>query len=218
MLGGSTTRDFGEVVATMGARRDEDLRAEAARRAPTRVDPVLPTLPCHADDDQHDPTRPEPIGSALDGRIDEDDLEWASHVGLSSMRRINEGAEFVRLAEDVFVITVRGAQPVHHDRHVSLIPNGEARGFSEHTWNVVAEPSDGQQLLCEFVQDGYAGFALDRDALVYMNTTNRHALSRRSPHDVVVIVQVDGYGPDDEEAAVARLAAVLAARPATLPL
>jgi hypothetical protein len=204
-----SVKDFGVIAARMA-----EEKAHANRRgvAPDRGDPVLPTLPCDVDFDEFDADRPTAFDDGLPEGIDAEDLEWASYHGLSRMMRSREGATFLRLSSDVFIISVLGAQPLHHDRHIAM--EDDLQGFSEHTWNIVAEPSSGQMLLCEVGDGMFEHFPLTTSACIYMNTSNRHALSRRDPNDVVVIVQVDGYGPDDRDAAVARIREVLAARPA----
>lgn len=205
--GEAPAMDFGVVARRM----EEENAAAAVRLAPPRSDPFLRSELCRIDEDQFDPTRPVAYDEGLAEPIDGEDLEWAAWTGLRSMRRFNEGAVFLRLAEDVYLITVMGAQPMHHDRHVVDEPFA---GFSEHTWNIIAEPSDDQLLLCEVAECVYEHFPLTRDAFIYMNTSNRHAVTRRSPDSTVVLVQVDGYGPDEPERALARLREVLAARPA----
>lgn len=202
-------------VSDFGAIADR-MAQESAQRAmggisPPRTDPVMPTLPCKADFDEFDASRPVAFDDGLPEGLDAEDLEWASYQGLTRMIQTREGATFLRLSEDVFIISVMGGQPLHHDRHIAM--EEDLNGFSEHTWNIVAEPSDGQFLLCEVADGMFEHFALTMNACVYMNTTSRHALSRRDPNDQVVIVQVDGYGPDQRDEAVARLRQVLAARP-----
>src|SRR3546814_12872363 len=104
-----------------------------------------------------------------------------------------EGASFARLAKDVFLIPVFGGQFLHHDRHLSTISKDEAGGFSEHTWNLVAEGSDDQMLVLEVSEKMFEHFTLERGAFIYMNTMNLHMISRKSPNNVVVIVQVEGF-------------------------
>ena len=155
-----------------------------------------------------------PFGDAMRvGEIEDEDLDLQSHQGLSRMIVSREGATFARLAHDVFLIPVIGGQFLHHDRHLESIPNDENGGFSEHTWNLVAEGSDDQMLILEVGQKIFEHFSLERGAFIYMNTMNLHMISRKSPHDVVVIVQVEGFDRTQRDEAMARLAEVLSQRP-----
>src|SRR3546814_18193994 len=79
------------------------------------------------------------------------------------------------------------------DLHLSTISKDEAGGFSEHTWNLVAEGSDDQMLVLEVSEKMFEHFTLERGAFIYMNTMNLHMISRKSPNNVVVIVQVEGF-------------------------
>lgn len=158
--------------------------------------------------------RPAPIQDCVvDGEIDVDDVAWAAALGWRHMITSREGATFVRLSQDVFVIAVRGGQFLHDDRHLMDITGKAAEGANEHSWYLVAQPSDQQMLLAEVAPDVYEHLPFEVDGLLYMNTVNRHLVSRRSPRDVVVLVQVSGYGPEERDEAVARLRDVLAARP-----
>ena len=165
----------------------------------------------HLEDDQFDASREAPTEDCLCGEIPDEDLRWAAAQGLHQAIRTREGATFIRLADDVFLIPVIGGQPLHHDRHLRDVK--ESRGFSEHCWNLVVSGSDEQMLLCEVDDRYYEHFALTQGALIYMNTVNNHAISRKSAAATVVILQVDGYGPHQREAAVARMCEVLAMRP-----
>lgn len=165
------------------------------------------------EDDQWDPTRPPPREEWAS--VDDDDCRWSASVGWH-FARSNEGATFVRLSEDVFVIPVRGAQPLHHDRHLAEIPDEQAAGFSEHTWNLVVlggEGTDASSLMLEVGDQTFRSYPLTPGAFIYFDTVNRHAVAPRDPGDLMVIVQVDGYGPDEGELAQARLRQVMAARP-----
>lgn len=165
------------------------------------------------DDDQWDASRPAPVEdwASTEG----DDCEWAASIGWR-FARTNEGATFVRIAPDVFIIPVRGAQPLHHDRHLAEIPDEQSAGFSEHTWNLVVlapEGTDAASLMLEVGDQTFRSYPLVPGAFVYMNTVNRHAVAPRDPGDLTVIVQVDGYGPDQAREAEARLREVLSIRP-----
>lgn len=199
-----------------------DETASTRRIAPPMVRRDLPTI---ADADRltwgeeyaYD-ERPAPVEDTLrDGEIDPDDIEWAAMLGLRRMTTSREGATFVRISQDVFVIAVFGGQYLHDDRHLADMSGETAEGLNEHSWYIVAEPSQGQMLLVEVANGIYEHLPFETSGLLYMNTVNRHLVSRRSASDVVVLVQVSGYGPDERDAAVARLAEVLAARPDVVP-
>lgn len=163
--------------------------------------------------DEWDPSRPEPVESWAD--VSDDDCRWASSIGWRYARH-NEGAVFVRLSQDVFVIPVRGAQPLHHDRHLADIPDDQAAGFSEHTWNLVVmapEGTDAASFMLEVGEQTYRNYPLTPGALIYANILNRHAVAPRDPGDLTVIIQVDGFGPEDGDKAEARLREVMALRP-----
>lgn len=162
------------------------------------------------DDDQFDHARPLPRMLRIADALGDDDLEWCEHHATRAMRHV-EGATFLRLASDVFLITVRGAQPLHHDRHLESIE--DAAGFSEHTWNLVVVGSSDQQLALEVDQDVFEPFALTQGSLIYMNTANRHMVMRGDPEATTALLQVDGIGPDDADAAIARLREVVKSRP-----
>lgn len=203
-----------------------DLEAEEAastrRTAPPMTRGVLPTIAnaerlTWGEEYVYD-ERPAPVQDALrDGEIEPDDVEWAAMLGLRRMTTSREGATFVRISQDVFVIAVSGGQYLHDDRHLADLPVETAEGLNEHSWYLVAEPSEGQMLIVEVANGIYEHLPFHPSGLLYMNTVNRHLVSRRSASDVVVLVQVSGYGPDERDAAVARLAEVLAARPDVVP-
>lgn len=97
-----------------------------------------------------------------------------------------------------------------------MIPEEEARGFSEHTWNLVVlggTENEASTLMLEVGEQTFRSYPLCPGALVYMNTVNRHAVAPRDPGELSVIVQVDGYGPHESTAAMARMREVMAARP-----
>lgn len=182
----------------------------AAGAAPVRSDPYETKRASEAEDDEFDASQPASFMSEAGALVDGDDLEWAAWTGLRHLIRTREGATFLRLAEDVFVIGVMGGQPLHHDRDVT---GGDDPLLSPHTWNVVAEGSGAQMLLCEVLERTYEHFPLERGSWIYLNTSNMHAVSRTASDAETVLVQVVGYGPGDGPAAMRRVAEVLAARP-----
>jgi len=96
------------------------------------------------------------------------------------------------------------------------MPDDQAAGFSEHTWNLVVLGGEGTEagsLMLEVGDQTFRTHPLTPGAFIYFDTVNRHAVAPRDPGDLVVIVQVDGYGPDEGAAAQARLREVMAARP-----
>jgi hypothetical protein len=156
-----------------------------------------------------DTSRPRPVAHTVE--VDGPNADWATFHGYQHIPYSREGAEFLRLAQDVFVIPVRGAQPLHHDRH--LADMADQAGFSEHTWNLVVEGCPDQMLVLEVEQDVFEHFPLQAGELIYFNTVNRHMVTRKDPMNVSIIVQVDGFGPNDGLAALARINEVLASRP-----
>lgn len=163
------------------------------------------------DEDEYDSTRPAPIEAPGLLALEGEDCDWVEAIGLNSLQyRANEGAIFTRIDENVFIIAVRGAQPLHHDRHLDDME--DAKGFSQDTWNFVASPSEGQFLLLEIDEQVYETFALDGPTMIYFNTYNRHALSRKSANDNVVLLQADGFGPDQMCEAMTAMQAAVAKR------
>ena len=196
--------------------------APPVRRRARRVAPpmTLPPMPPIADADRLDTDeyaydeRPAPIQDSIgEGEVDTADVEWAAMMGSRRNHRVMEGANFTRIAPDVFVISVLGGQFLHEDRHLVDIPEEQAAGLNEHSWYLVARPSADQMLLVEVKEGIFEHMPFEEDGLLYMNTVNRHLVSRRDPSDLVVLVQVCGYGPDQRDEAVERLRDVLAARP-----
>jgi hypothetical protein len=187
------------------------------RKAPP---PTLPPAPAIADADRLDTDeyvydeRPDPVqDSIIEGEVDPADIAWAEMVGTRNAHRTNEGAVFTRIAPDVFIISVTGGQYLHDDRHLADIPVDQAVGLNEHSWYLVARPSEDQMLLVEVANGIYEHLPFEEDGLLYMNTVNRHMVSRRDPADRVVLVQVCGYRPEQRDDAVERIRDVLAARP-----
>lgn len=211
----ATIRDFADDVEMVDL--DEDVQP-GRRVAPPMTIERAETISdvdrlTFNDEYVYDP-RPAPIEDCIThGEIDGDDMDWAGALGHRRAIRSREGATFVRIAPDVFVIAVVGAQFLHEDRHLADLTDEAAIGLNEHSWYVVVRPSRDQMLLVEVADGIYEHLPFDENGLLYMNTVNRHLVSRRDPQDLVVLVQVSGYGPDRRDEAVARLAAVLAARP-----
>lgn len=205
-------------VIEFDAGMDNDRRNARPRIAP----PMTPnTLPAIADADRltygdeyvYD-ERPAPVETTITpDQYNEDDLCWAAGLGIRRAIRTREGATFTRIAEDVFVISVMGGQYLHDDRHLADITGEAAAGLNEHSWYLVALPSEDQMLIVEVANGIYEHMPFRDGGLLYMNTVNRHLVSRRSPHDMVVLVQACGYGPDEQEGALDRINAVLASRP-----
>lgn len=164
------------------------------------------------DDDEFDPTQAaSQVWTVPSGAISSDDREWASYIGLLHLNTRREGATFVRIADNVFIIGCYGAQYLHHDRH--LRDMDDKAGFSHDTWNLVVEPSDTQMLLTEDGDGIFTHHPLSReDSLIYMNTFNRHMISRTDPSGVVILVQVDGIPSDRPQEAMDAIAAACANR------
>lgn len=163
------------------------------------------------EDDEYDPTRPAPSYSIEVDALDGDGYDWCSYAASKAIRKVVEGASFLRLTTDAFLITVRGGQYLHHDRHLETM--ADTNGFSQHTWNLVVEASEEQMLVVEDGEGMFRHFALELGALVYFSTYNRHMLTRTNPDAMVIILQIDGIGPDGREDAIARMRDVVAERP-----
>lgn len=162
--------------------------------------------------------RGNPVSLCMSGMVDDADLDFQTYQGLTAMIKTREGATFRRIANDVFLIPVIGGQFLHDDRHIATLDKDERGGFSEHTWNLVIEGSDDQLLLIEIGEQMFEHFTLNRGEFIYMNTMNRHMISRKHPKDVVVIVQVTGFDNSQHEEAMARLTEVLRDRPVATSL
>lgn len=163
------------------------------------------------DEDDFDSSRALPVEVPGLIVIEDEDLEWVEHVGLKSLdSRQTEGAVFTRIADNVFIIAVLGAQILHEDRHLGDMD--DARGFSHDTWNLVASYSEGQFLLLEIEDRVFETYALDGPSMIYMNTYNRHALTRKNPNDRVILLQADGFGPDQMDDAMTAMQTAVAKR------
>ena len=208
-----------------GQTREFAMDIDLARTAPRRARRVAPpmTLPPMepisdaerlGNDEYAYDDRPSPVeDSIIEGEIDADDMQWAAMMGHGRGQRPVEGATFTRIAPDVFVSSMQGGQFLHEDRHLIDIPADQAAGLNEHSWYLIVRPSEDQMLLVEVKAGIYEHLPFREDGLLYMNTVNRHLVSRRDPSDMVVLVQVCGYTPDQRDEAVERIRNVLAARP-----
>ena len=129
------------------------------------------------------------------------DVEWARWKGswACDQRPYEcEGGWFVDLGEDCWILGMKGAQPLHSDRHgIDVYP--EKMG---HCWNAVIDVDGDQMLLVRETEDAYRHHRLEVGALIYFNVYQPHLVSRHDPQDRCVIVQVGGVGPDEPERAV----------------
>lgn len=159
----------------------------------------------HLADDEFDAGRPAPF--SVSDVVTNDVTEWAAHRGLAGLVTTPTGATFIKLEKDVALVPVFGAVPIHHDRHLAFL--GPEERLSEHTWNLVVEPSEDQILLVETDHQIFEHFELACGHLIYFNTMNRHLISTKSAHATAVLAQVTGYGPDEQAEAMKRLTDVL---------
>jgi len=139
--------------------------------------------------------------SQCDGLIDEeaedvrDLMEWGENVGLSKLMTTREGANFVRIG-NLWLVPLMGGQPIHHDRHILFEEDG-----SIHTWNIVCHGEGDQMLVTEVSRDIFNHIPLKRGAMVYLNTLNRHLVSRNEGKEICVLIQhTFPERPDPEEA------------------
>ena len=141
----------------------------------------------HWNDDEY--SYQEAPASGCDGQLDEGReeihaiMEWGEHMGLSRMMRTREGANFIRIGS-LWIIPLMGGQPIHHDRHILSEENG-----SNHTWNIVCCGEGDQMLVTEVEQDMFNHMPLVRGSAIYLNTLNRHLVSRTSGREVCVLIQ-----------------------------
>lgn len=166
-------------------------------------------------DGDFDSSRPAPL-SRNHQILSYEDVDWAFHLACKGMITSREGATFIRLAPDVFLIAVYGGQFLHDDRHLAYL-NGE-HGASEHTWNYVVDGDGTQFLICEVARDIFEHFPMVAGEMIYFNTVNRHAVTRKTATDICVIAQICGFNADEQDQAIARLKAVIAARPTPMPV
>ena len=139
-------------------------------------------------------------------QADEEIMDWVEYKGLTGERRYNEGAIFLALGNnDAHIIAVHGAQVIHHDRHIDDLNVEGSNQHSNKTWNLVVSGDGEQMLLSEVAQDQFIHFPLKRGKMIYLETVNRHLVSRESPDDVCVMLQVQGFGPDQQDEAYERM-------------
>lgn len=124
-----------------------------------------------------------------------DMIDWASDAGYRAMIPTREGANFVD-HDGLWLIALEGGQPIHHDRHMTELEAG-----SNHTWNLVCGGDGTQILATEVARDIFNGIPLVEGSLIYLNTTNRHLVTRNDRTDRSVLLQVQGFGPEEGQAA-----------------
>jgi len=125
-------------------------------------------------------------GMAQDaGNPELDDLmEWGEFHGMRNLIPTREGANLVRVGR-LWLIPVTGGQPIHHDRHIL-----SEEGGSSHTWNIVCSGEGGQMLVTEVAQDMFNHIPLTRGSIIYLNTLNRHLVSRATGEEECVLLQM----------------------------
>lgn len=138
-----------------------------------------------------------------------DAVEWARWKGWRACNQRcvdREGATFVDLGDDCWILGMKGAQPLHSDRHgIDIYP--EKMG---HCWNAVIDADGDQMLLVRETEDAYRHHRLEIGTLVYFNVYQPHLVSRSDPQDRCVIVQVGGIGPDEPERALEEMGRAIA--------
>ena len=127
-------------------------------------------------------------------------LEWAEIEGMRTLMTTREGANFTRFGE-LWVVPVYGGQPIHHDRHILDQEEG-----SSHTWNLVCAGHGEQMLVTEVAQDMFNHMPLSRGRFIYLNTLNRHLVTRSTGREVCILLQMQFR---DEGDAHQRLSAML---------
>lgn len=126
-------------------------------------------------------------------------MEWARIKGTKAMITTREGATFL-LRGKLSIIALYGGQPIHNDRHMM-----QYVGEKNHTWNIICSGGENQILLTEVKQDIFSHITMRRGSIIYLNTTNRHLVSRKEGHESCVMLQIDGFGPDEKELALAEI-------------
>ena len=127
--------------------------------------------------------------SVCEGHLDQNDpqihalLEWGEHMGLSKLMTMREGANFVQIG-NLWIVPLMGGQPIHHDRHILHEKEG-----SSHTWNIVCSGEGDQMLVTEVAQDMFNHIPLQRGSSIYLNTLNRHLVSRNIGNEICVLLQ-----------------------------
>lgn len=127
-------------------------------------------------------------------------MNWAEAIGSKAMITTREGATFLFKGK-LSIIALYGGQPIHHDRH--MMQYGEDKN---HTWNIICSGGENQILLTEVKQDIFNHITMRKGSIIYLNTINRHLVSRKEGHENCVMLQIDGYGPDEKELALAEIA------------
>lgn len=134
---------------------------------------------------------------SLDGLIEM--MEWAEIEGMRTLRTTREGANFTRYGE-LWVVPVYGGQPIHHDRHILDQEEG-----SSHTWNLVCSGDGDQMLVTEIAQDMFNHMSLSRGRFIYLNTLNRHLVTRNTGREVCVLLQMQFPAEGDADQALATM-------------
>lgn len=123
-------------------------------------------------------------------------MEWAEIEGHRRLITTREGAHFIQYGE-LWIIALYGGQPIHHDRHISEMEEG-----SHDTWNIVCSGEGDQILVTEIAQDMFNHMPMTSGSVIYLNTTNRHLVSRSNGTEISIMLQIQGYGPDQREQAI----------------
>lgn len=121
-------------------------------------------------------------------------VDWATYHGYNQIIPGREGSHFKKYG-NIWIIAVVGAQPIHHDRHIQ-----DEDGTAD-TWNFVIESDDDQSLVTEIGRDIFNHIHLENNTMVYLNTHNRHLLTRKTGKEVTILVQITGYAKDSQEEA-----------------
>ena len=141
-----------------------------------------------------------------------ENVERARRMGFDALSGRDpgmEGAAFLDIGGDVWILGLRGAQFLHNDRHMV----DKAPGNGGHTWTAVidADHAEAPQTLVVMASaSAWAQTPLDVGRLVYFNTYQPHLVARGDADDVSVMVQVGGIGPDEPERALAAMAEAVA--------
>lgn len=122
------------------------------------------------------------------------------------------------LAPDASLLVLRGSVHLHDDRH--MLETTAPESF-QHTWNwVIAKDSEyddqSMALLMEVSEAGDFHHAmLDVHSLIYMNSVNRHMVTMPLVDGKIqtVILQLQGYGPDQLDEVQKRLCQLLDENP-----
>jgi hypothetical protein len=114
----------------------------------------------------------------------EDLMDWGEFHGMRKLIALREGANFVQVGR-LWLVPVTGGQPIHHDRHILSEEDG-----SSHTWNIVCSGEGDQILVTEVAQDMFNHIPLTRGSIIYLNTLNRHLVSRAAGDETCVLLQM----------------------------